>query len=177
MIKPKILKTATKWVHKSDEVISLGYGSKLIISVYGEHFGQEYRQTALKRLYKASGGKVISFKLLPQCTYQKAKGWPEEPFLNVIPVDDYSVEKDNWLGYIAPLEPSLENVDPDLDEELYAKQLDRKEYVEKIVKLGHKCTLIIPGKVILEEYDGRPDYQLILFASHKEIDSWLDKLR
>lgn len=93
MVKSKILKAATKWVHKSDKVITLGYGSKLIISVYGEHFGQEHRQTALKRLCKASGGKVISFKLLPRCIYQKAKGWPEEPFLNVTPVNDYSVEK------------------------------------------------------------------------------------
>lgn len=177
MVKSKILNAVVKLTHKSRRTIVLGYGSKLIIPVYGEHYGQEHRQTALKQLYELSAGKIISFNLLPQDTYQKVKGWPEEPFLNVVPVNNFSVEKDNWLGYIAPLKPSLDNVDPDLDKELYTKQLDRKKYVDKIVKLGHKCTLTIPGKVILEKYDGHPDYQLILFASHKEIDSWLDKLR
>ena len=177
MVKSKVLKTITKWIHEPEEIISLGYGSKLIIPVYGEHYGQEHHQTTLKRLYKTSGGKVISFNLLPQNAFQKVKGWPEEPFLNVVPMNNFSVEKNNWLGYIAPLEPNLENVDPDLDKELYDEQLDRKKYVDKIVKLGHKRTLTIQGKVILEEYDGHPDYQIILFASHKEIDNWLNKLR
>lgn len=147
---------------KSRKTVFLDYGNKLIIPVYGEQYGQSHRQTALRQLYKKHGEKVIEFSLAPQSVYQEAMGWPEKPFLNVLPRGNIRVEKSNWLGYISPLEPDVK------DDE----HKDRLEYTKKIILIGEKVPLVVKGKII-KEYK---EYSIILFASHKEIDENLEKL-
>lgn len=148
---------------KNKQVIFLDYGSHLIIPVYGEEYAQDGKQTALKRIYKQYGNKVIDFSLLPQSDYQKSKGWPESPFLNVAPKGHVLQTKDNWLGYIHPFEPSI-------DDEVHK---DRKRYIEKLIFVGDQYHVIIKGKVIKED----STFSLLLFASHKEIDSYFSTLK
>ena len=86
--------------------------------------------------------------------------WPEEPFLNVLPQGQYRATKSNWLGYIQL--PEYKNV------ALTAERKERKEYLEKIIKLGKIKPLTIYGKVIIDDdYDG---YSIILCPSRKSID-------
>lgn len=145
-----------------NEIAYLGYGSRLIIPVYGEQYGQSHAQSTLKKLYKQHPEKVTDFSLVPQDDYQKEKGWPEEPFLNVLPNGDFTVSKKSWLGYISPFEPEE-------DDEIHR---DRQAYTQKLVELGKKIPIIIKGKIIKEG----DEYSIILFASHKEIDNYLNKL-
>ena len=147
---------------KSRKIVFLGYGNNLIIPVYGEHFGQSHKQTALSNLYKEYGEKVIDFSLAPQSVYQESMGWPEKPFLNVLPVGNYRVTQDNWLGYISPLDPDIKD----------SEHKDRLKYTKKLIELGEQVPLVVKGKIIKEN----GEYCVILFASHKEIDQELEKL-
>lgn len=144
------------------QVVFLDYGSHLIIPVYGEHYAQDHRQTALKSLYSKYGEKVIDFSLAPQDDYQRQMKWPEEPFMNVLPRGNFYVNRGSWLGYISPFEP--ENSDK--------IHKDRQAYTDKLVKLGKLAPVIIKGKIIKEG----SEYSVILFASHEEIDKYLDEL-
>ncbi len=144
------------------QIIFLDYGNKLIIPVYGEQYGQSHSQKTLKKLYKKYGEKVIEFSLVPQDDYQKDKGWPFEPFANVLPADEFTVSKKSWLGYISPFEPEFRD----------KEHLDRQEYVDKVVKLTKIAPVIIKGKIIKEE----EQFSLLLFASHRVIDDYLEKL-
>lgn len=144
------------------QVIFLDYGSHLIIPVYGEHYGQDHSQAALKSLYSKYGEKVIEFSLAPQDDYQRQMKWPEEPFMNVLPRGNFAVSKDNWLGYISPF-------DPDDNDKVHK---DRQLYTAKLVELGKLAPVIIKGKIIKEG----SEYSVILFASHNEINKYLDKL-
>lgn len=160
--KKKTKKTSLEKHILPGQVIFLDYGSHLIIPVYGEQYGQDHRQTALKSLYSKYGEKVIEFSLAPQDDYQRQMKWPEEPFMNVLPRGNFCVSKENWLGYISPFEP----------EEDDATHKDRQLYTDKLVKLGKLTPLIVKGKVIKEG----SEYSVILFASHSEIDHYLDEL-
>ncbi|MBQ6510777.1 hypothetical protein IJI94_02305 [Candidatus Saccharibacteria bacterium] len=184
LIKKSTIKKATKWLFASQkkqkstkkitsvfekpsifrETISLNYGSKLIIPVNGECYGQSHSQNALKSLYKKYGQSIIDFSLAPQNNYQKEHKWPEEPFLNVLLGGRFIVSKENWLGYIAPID--LDDYDDDIHK-------DRSDYIEKLIRLGKVAHVTIKGKVIKEGFE----YSVLLFASHKEIDGYLDKYK
>lgn len=146
-----------------DQVLFLEYGQKLIVPVLGEDFGQNHKQTKLKELYKETDGKVTEFSLTPQNDYQARMGWPEEPFLNVMPKGQFEVRKDNWIGYIQPAEYS--------EEDQTAERKERAEYTKKLIKLGKLNPLIIKGKVIKEKnFENKTEYSVLLFASRKDID-------
>jgi hypothetical protein len=155
--------TLKKYLPK--RVIFLDYGNNLIIPVYGEHYAQDSKQKALKKLYKEHKSKIIEFSLAPQDDYQKRAQWPEEPFLNVLPRGEFTITKDNWIGYIAPAR--LEDCKDS------AVRQDRRKYTKKIIELGKLNPVIIKGKIIKEG----TEYSVILFASHKEIDKYLEELR
>ena len=144
------------------QVIFLGYGNNLIIPVYGEQYGQDHSQNSLKDLYKKHGEKIIEFSLAPQDEYQRQMQWPEEPFLNVLPRGNFQVSKNSWLGYIHPFEPEKKD----------KIHKDRQLYTDKLIELGKKAPIIIKGKIIKEG----AEYSVILFASHKEIDNYLQEL-
>lgn len=141
--------------------IDLKDGSKLIIPVYGEVYGQGRSQSTLEVLYKKHKDKPIVFSLVPQDKYQKANNWPEEPFLNVLKEGKFKVSREDWIGYIHPFDPVFNDKTHD----------DRKIYTERIIQLGKKIPLTIRGKIIKED-DG---YSVLLFASHKDIDEQLEK--
>lgn len=145
-----------------DQTIFLGYGSKLIIPVYGEVYAQGRKQTALKRIYANYGNKIMNFSLLPQSEYQKEREWPEMPFLNVVPFGETTQNADNWLGYIHPFEPEND------DEE----HITRQKYTAKLVKLGMSNKVVVKGKVVKEG----SEYSMLLFASRKEIDAHLSRI-
>ena len=144
------------------QVIFLDYGNNLIIPVYGEHYGQDHSQTALKTLYQKYGEKVIEFSLAPQDDYQRKMGWPEKPFLNVLPRGNFRVSKESWLGFIHPFEPERKD----------KIHKDRQLYTQKLIEIGEKYPIIIKGKIIKED----SEYSVILFASHTEIDKYLKEL-
>ena len=162
MPKEVSMKNNANAANEPGQVIFLDYGSHLIIPVYGEQYGQDYDQTALKNLHSEYGEKVIEFSLAPQDDYQRDAGWPEEPFMNVLPRGEFTVSKENWLGYIHPFEPED-------DDEVHK---DRQRYTDKLIKLGKLAPLVVKGKVIKEG----SEYSVILFASRKEIDQHLKKL-
>lgn len=145
------------------KAIQLEYGNNLIIPVFGEHYGQNSEQTTLAKIYKKYGNKIIDFVLAPQNQYQKEMGWPEEPFLNVIPAGAENTTKDNWLGYISPSEIAL------TDE----THIERQKYIDRLCRLGKTLSITIKGKVIKED----DEYSVLLFASRKQIDEELAKLR
>ena len=101
--------------------------------------------------------------LKPQNQYQKEMGWPEEPFLNVIPAGAENTTKDNWLGYISPSEIAL------TDE----THIERQKYIDRLCRLGKTLSITIKGKVIKED----DEYSVLLFASRKQIDEELAELR
>ena len=145
-------------IPEDGQIIFLNYGNKLIIPVYGENYAQDGKQTALKKLYSKYGSKVMDFSLAPQSDFQAEREWPEPPFLNVLPVGQFVQTKDNWLGYIHPFDPPVED-------EVHK---DRQKYTEKLIALGNIAPLIVKGKIIKED----DAYSMLIFASHSEIDSY-----
>lgn len=144
------------------QILTVDYGRNLIIPVYGETAAQGGKQTALKTLYKKYGNKHLQFSLTPICQYQVNAGWPERPFLNVNLRGSMSTDKDNWLGFIQPVEAEKGD----------AVRLERKKYIEKLIKLGEMSPLIISGKIIKED----KEYSMLLFASRKWIDETLKEV-
>lgn len=162
-----------------NQVLHVEYGSKLILPVFGEEYGQDSKQTKLKQLYKETEGKVTEFSLTPQDEYQARKKWPEEPFLNVMPKGEYTVRKDNWLGYIQPPDyynPETEKTSK--DSELDDSKKDRRKYALKLIELGKKAPLMVKGKVIKEKnQENGTEYSLLLFASREDIDKKSSKVK
>lgn len=145
------------------QVITLEYGRNLLIPVHGEGGAQEGKQTAAKKLYKQYGNKHLQFSLTPICDYQKDKDYPERPFLNVNTRGSLETTKENWLGYIHPF----------VYDEMTDVRIERNKYIKKIIELGETNPIIISGKIIKE--DG--GYSMLLFASRKQIDETLSKVR
>lgn len=145
------------------QVITLDYGRNLVIPVHGEEGAQEGKQATAKKLYKKYGNKHLQFSLTPICDYQKDKEWPERPFLNVNVRGSIETTKENWLGYIHPF----------VYEEMTDVRIERNKYIKKLIEIGETTPLIISGKVIKED----DNYSMLLFASRKQIDALLPKVR
>nr|DAP05194.1 MAG TPA: hypothetical protein [Caudoviricetes sp.] len=65
--------------------------------------GSEYRPA--RRNYKQlreEHGDTFMIAFAPPSDYQLARGWPREPFLNVVRVGERLSRKDNWMGYVTP---------------------------------------------------------------------------
>lgn len=157
--------SSSKTIIVNRQAISIEPGRKLVISVWGECYGQNSTQRLIKELYKKSGGKNMTFSLAPPADYQIRQKWPEGVFLNVIRAGEKECTRENWLGWFAPEHPEYNSEDYSDDGQ---KQHDeRAGYIKKLVDLCKIRRVDVQGKILHED---RTSYDILIFCSRTSID-------
>lgn len=152
MLKEKIQRLLKK-SFSTRPTVTISYGQRLVVPVFGEYWGQGKSQDTLKRLYAKREYHV--FSLEPPVEYQKIRKWPEPPFANVVE-EGFAVSKNSWVGYIQPKRYEFED----------EKDKERRRYVAKLVRLALVCNVQVTGKILKEGQE----YNVLLKCSRKEID-------
>ncbi len=137
-------------------LFEIEWGRNVCIAVNG--FG--YAQDKLEELYWDSRGKSIKFQVTPPCEFQKFRGWPDEPFVNVNYLGNRETTQANWLGYIGE----------------FSNNKKRQLVVESLLDILKHGDVTAMGKMMREDpVNDTGDYKILLYFSRKSLKSAKEK--